>query len=88
MITNGMSEQMVALNRMALKNGFKALDLMYDQNQIMMGNFLQHAAWIPENGKKVMQEWLDAYRSGFDQYKKMVDDSFASVEACFSESDA
>ena len=40
---------------------------------------------MPETSKNAIKEWQKAYRIGFDQYKKLVDDSYAKVEATFEE---
>lgn len=77
------AKQMIELNKTAFDNGFNVMNMVYEQNQKMFETFLSQATWMPDAGKQTIKEWLEAYRKGCRQYKKMVDESYAKVEAYF-----
>ena len=78
--------QMIAMNKTAFDNSFNAMTMVYEQNEKMVQTFLSQASWMPDTGKTAIQEWLKAYRKGFSEYKKLVDESYANVESFFNES--
>lgn len=77
------AKQMIELNKTAFDNSFSAMTLVYEQNEKMFETFLNQATWMPEAGRKAINEWLEAYRNGCVQYKQLVDESYAKVEASF-----
>jgi len=83
-----MAKQMVQFNKTAFDNSFNAMKMVYEQNEKMAESFLQQATWLPEDGKKAIQDWLKTYKKGVDDFKKMVDDSYQKVEDFFSSAEA
>ncbi|WP_372683164.1 hypothetical protein [Desulfosarcina sp.] len=80
------AKQMIELNKTAFDNSFSAMTLVYEQNEKIFETILNQAAWMPEAGRKAIEEWLEAYRNGCSQYKKLVDESYAKVEVYFDKS--
>ncbi len=74
-------KQMVQFNKTAFDNTFSALVMAREQNEKMLNSFMENASWIPEEGKKSIDEWLAAYRKGCDDFKTMVDDAYGKVES-------
>ena len=74
-------KQMVQFNKTAFDNTFNALVMAREQNEKMINTFLEHAAWLPAEGRKSIDEWLSAYRKGCDDFKNMVDDAYGKVES-------
>jgi hypothetical protein len=79
------AKQMIQFNKSAFDNSFKAMSLVYEQNEKMLEAFLGQASWLPEEGRKALKEWTMSYKRGCDEFKKQVDDSYAKVESFFSE---
>ena len=77
------TKQMIQFNKSAFDNSFSAMSMVYEQNEKMVETFLGQASWMPEEGKKAIKDWMNAYRTGYNDLKKMVDDSYAKVEAYF-----
>jgi hypothetical protein len=77
------TKQMIQFNKTAFDNSFSAMRMVYEQNEKMVETFLGQASWMPEEGKKAIKDWMSAYRTGCDDFKKMVDDSYAKVDAYF-----
>ena len=49
----------------------------------MIEAFLTQAAWLPEEGKNAIKAWMSAYRTGCQDFKKLMDDNYVKVEAYF-----
>ena len=54
------AKQMIELNKTAFDNSFKAMTVVYEQNEKMFETFLNQATWMPEAGRKAIKEWLEA----------------------------
>ena len=80
-----MLKQMLSFNKAAFDNTFNALVTLQEQTERMCNTMLDQAAWLPEDGKKAIQNWVETYKSGRDTFRKSVDDSFAKVESFFAE---
>ena len=74
-------KQMLNFNKSAFNNAFHALAMAQEQTESIGKSFLDQAAWMPDEGKKAIQEWLDACKKGRDEYKKLIDDAYKKVES-------
>lgn len=79
------AKQMLQFNKAAFENSFKAMTMVYEQNEKVMETFLSQAAWLPEEGRKAVKDWVTACKNGADEFKKLVDDNYAKVENYFSD---
>ncbi len=77
--------QMIQFNKTAFDNSFSAITMAYEQNEKMLGTFLSQATWLPAEGKKAIQDWMESYKTGCNDFKKMVDDNYAKVELFFKD---
>lgn len=77
------ANQMIKLNKTAVGNSFNIMEMVQEQTEKMVETFLNQATWVPEEGRKAIGDWLSAYRNGCDDFKKMIDDNYAKVEAYF-----
>ena len=57
--------------------------MVQDQTETMSKSLLEQAAWLPEEGKKAINDWIEACKKGREEYKKLVDDAYKKVEALF-----
>ncbi|GAB6906054.1 conserved hypothetical protein [Desulfosarcina cetonica] len=78
------AKQIINFNKMAFDNSFSAMSLVYEQNQKLLESFLGQAAWMPEEGKKALKDWMASYQKGCEEFKQMVDNNYAQVEAYFN----
>jgi polyhydroxyalkanoate synthesis regulator phasin len=76
-------KQMVDFNRSAFNNAFNAMVMVQDQTETLSNTMLNQATWLPEEGKKALQEWVEAFKKGREEYKKTVEDAFKKVESFF-----
>jgi hypothetical protein len=75
-----MFKQMITFNKTAFDNSFNALVTLQEQTEKMVNAFLDQATWLPEEGKKVTMDWIQAYKKGCEDFKKVVDENFKRVE--------
>ena len=80
-----MLKQMISFNKAAFDNTFNALVTLQEQTERMCNTLIDQATWLPEDGKKAIQNWVDTYKSGRDTFRKSVEDSFEKVETFFAE---
>lgn len=72
--------QMVDFNKGAFNNAFNAMVMVQDQTETLANSMLNQATWMPEEGKKAIREWVDAFKKGRETYKQTVDEAFKKVE--------
>jgi hypothetical protein len=82
--TNQMLKQMLEFNKAAFDNGFNAMLTIQEQNEKMFNTFLGQATWVPEEGRKLIQEWINAYKKGCEDFKKAADSNYGKVVEFFS----
>jgi 3-oxoacyl-ACP reductase-like protein len=77
-------KQMVQFNKNAIDKGYNAMEMLREQNEKMTNSILEQASWMPEEGKKAVNEWVQLYKKGCDDFKKTVDQSYKNVENLFA----
>ena len=78
------AKQMVDFYKTSFDNTFNAMAMLQDQNEQMVNMFLAQATWLPEQGKKPIQDWVKTFKTGREQFKKTVEENFKKVEEFFS----
>jgi hypothetical protein len=73
-------KQMVEFNKGAFSNAYNAMVMVQDQNETLANTLLIQADWLPEEGKKAVKDWVEAFKKGREEYKKAVDEAFKKVE--------
>jgi len=81
---NAMLKQMLDFNKTAFDNSFTAMLTIQEQNAKMVNTFLEQAAWMPEEGKKLIRNWVDTYKKGYEDFKKAADDNYKKVDEFFA----
>ncbi len=79
-------KQMIQVNKTVFETTFNSMAMLQDQMEKTTNMFLEQTAWLPAEGKKVVEEWLKAYKKGRENFKSSVDESFKKVETFFAES--
>lgn len=80
---NAMLKQMLEFNKTAFDNSFQAMLTIQDQNEKMMNTFMEQATWMPDEGKKLIQEWVNTYKKGCEDFKKAADANYDKVVEYF-----
>jgi hypothetical protein len=79
-----MIKQMIEFNQATFNNTFQAMTLLQDQFERIAQTTLEQAGWVPAEGRKAIETWVEAYKTGRDNYKGYVDDSYQKVEKYFA----
>jgi len=78
-------KQIMQTNKMAFDYNYTMMMSAYEQNKLMFHTFLnQSSDTVPAELKSAIEEWLQAYRKGCDDLKKMTDDGYRLVEKSLS----
>ena len=81
---NQITKQMMQFNKTVFDSNYSVMTKVYEQSGKMVETFLTHAPGLPEESKKAVKDWMSAYRTGCNDFKKMVDDNYAKVEEYFT----
>ena len=81
---NVMLKQMSDFNKTAFDNSFTAMLAIQEQNEKMVNTFLEQATGMPEEGKKLIRNWVDTYKKGYEDFKKTADDNYKKVDGFFA----
>jgi hypothetical protein len=82
-----MAKRVVEFNKATFDSSFNAMVMMQEQSEVMFKNLLEQVPWIPEQGKKVVQDMGAAYKKGREEFKRAVDEGFKNVEMYFSQAE-
>jgi hypothetical protein len=78
-----MFKQMIDFQKKTFDNSFAAMTTLQEQGEKMMNAFLDQAPWLPNDGKKVINDWLKTYKTGRENFKNMVETNFSKVDEYF-----
>jgi len=84
MDSSKIAKQMIDFQKTTFDNTFNAMVLLQEQAESMAGTLLDQATWMPEEGRKAINDWLKAYKQGREDFRKGVDENFKRVEDFFS----
>ena len=84
METGKIAKQMFDFQKTTFDNSFNAMVAFQDQTEKMMNVFMEQAVWMPEDGKKAVNEWGAVYKKGRDDFKKNIDENFSKFEGFFT----
>jgi len=75
--------QMIGFYKTTFDSSFNAMMILQEQTEKMVRVLLNQAAWFPEEGKTAVEEWLATYKTGRDEFKSTIDESYKKVESYF-----
>lgn len=78
-----MLKQMIDFNNAAFNNSFNTMVTIQEQMEKVTSVLMDQATWLPEEGKKVVRDWLGAYKEGRQKFKASIDENFKKVEDFF-----
>ena len=79
------AKQMIVFNKTAFDNNFRAMQALQEQTERLVNKFWDKSPMFPEEGKKVISDWMTAYKKGCKDFKRVMDDNFKKVEDFFEE---
>lgn len=78
------AKQMVDFNKTAFDNSFETMSVIQDQAEKMFTATMEQTSFFPEEGKKLIYEWIKNYKKGRDDFKATADENFKKVESFFT----
>ncbi len=80
-----MAKDLIEFQKAAFDNTFSAITMMQDQAERATKMFLETSMMpIPEEGKKILDEWVQAFKRGREEFKRAVDESYRKMEESFT----
>ncbi|MBW2558356.1 MAG: hypothetical protein JRD69_05945 [Deltaproteobacteria bacterium] len=74
----------IDFQKTAFDNSFNVITLAQQQMERMVDIYLSQTMWLPEEGKKVINEWVNTCSKGRENFKKAVDGNYKRVEDFFA----
>lgn len=78
-------KQMLLMNKLAFDNSYNTMTSTYEQNRLVLTNLLSQADVVPPEGKKAIEDWLQTYKQGCEEIKKMMDQGYELVDKYLSQ---
>jgi len=78
------AKQMVDFSKTAFDNSFNAMSVVQDQTEKMVNSMIEQTAVLPDEGKKVINDWIKTCKKGRDEFKATADENFKKVENFFA----
>lgn len=78
-----MLKQMIDFNNAAFNNSFNTMVTLQEQMEKATNALIDQANWLPEEGKKVIRNWVGGYKEGRQKFKASIDENFKKVEDFF-----
>jgi hypothetical protein len=76
-------KQMIDFQKATFDNSFSAMSTLQEQGEKMVTMFLDQAPWLPQEGRKAITDWVEAYKRGRDTFKETVETNFSKVQEFF-----
>jgi Asp/Glu/hydantoin racemase len=73
-------KQTINFNQTSFNSAYDATVMVQDQFEKVATSIMDQAAWVPEEGRKAIDNYVDVIKSGRQQFKKYMDDSFKRAE--------
>lgn len=86
MYSKMIAKKIIDFNKTAFDNTFDTVTILQYHSEKMMRIFLENANVFPPEGKRVITEWMAAYKKGKEDFQKSVEESFNAVEHFFVDS--
>jgi hypothetical protein len=84
MVQKQLTKQIIEFNQSSFNNSYQALALLQDQFERIANTVIGQANWLPAEGRKAIENWVEAYKTGRDDFKSFVDDSYKQVERFYT----
>ncbi len=80
------TKQMLDFQKMSFSNWYDTVAMLQDQATSAMDIVLDQNTWMPEEGRKAIQNWVSACQQERGRFKSYVDEGFVGIEKLMSES--
>jgi polyhydroxyalkanoate synthesis regulator phasin len=85
MVMENIAKQIIDFQKSTFDNSFDAVVMLQDQAERMTKTVVDQATWLPDEGKKAMDEWVQMVKKGRDDLKELVDQNFDKMADFFED---
>lgn len=78
-----LAKQMIGFQKTAFNHTFEIVTAVREQSEKITCSWCEKNGILPDQSKKVMLEWGQFIKKSLEEYKKVVNDGFNSIETCF-----
>jgi polyhydroxyalkanoate synthesis regulator phasin len=79
------AKQMVDFQRSAFEHTYQTAALVQEHMEKMASTTVREMEWLPEEGKRMIEEWTGNCRKGRSELKKAMDDQFDVFSGAFGQ---
>ena len=76
MVMENFAKQMIAFQKATFDNSFNAAVMLQDQAEQLFNTSIEQTGWLPDEGKRMVDEWVQFCKTGRDGFKDAVDENF------------
>lgn len=78
-----MAKQVVQFYKTTFDNSFSTMVMLQEQAEKLMKTFIVQVPGMSDEGKKVLDQWMGAYKKGREDFKKAMDEGYSKVDEFF-----
>ena len=79
METEQVAIQMIDFHKATFDNTFTAVTMLQDQAERMFNTMIEQTTWLPEESRRVIEEWVGTYKKGRADFKGVIDENFVKL---------
>jgi len=80
-------KQALDFNQRAFNNTFTTLSTLQDETESFLTRFMEKSNFITPEGKRIVQQFTDAYRKGRNDFKALADENYRKAHEYFVPAD-
>jgi hypothetical protein len=88
MVPETLAKQMIHFQKASFDNAFNAAAMIQDQTERWLNTLMEQSTWLPAEGRRVADEWVQVCKRGRNDLKTIVDEGYDKVAAMFNAEDA
>ncbi len=74
-----LAKQILDFQKTTFDNFFNAAVMVQDQGEKLTNAAFEQATWLPEENKRLMDQWLSMAKKGRDDFKSALDENYNNV---------
>jgi len=79
MDTTWMAKQMIDFQKRTFDNTYHAMVMLQDHIENVANTMVEQAVWVPEESRRLGNQWAETYKKGRDDLKTVADDNFNKI---------